>query len=674
MRAPGSSRSHPARSDTPAPAQVLIVYSRSLSRPPLALLPILLVVVVLHAATLGAQERTIQWPSMTVQAHLDADGHLQVKETESIVYNGDWNGGERRFSVSLQQRFDFERIVRVDSASGKDVTMVGGDLDRVDGFDLTDSHTVRWRGRLPSDPPFVNALRVYRLEYSYGNILVPEGDGYRLNHDFAFAERDGTIEAFTLDLTLDPAWGEPPGFTGHFGPVRLDPGFGFVVDVALSYRPAGRPDDVVFGAGIGERLALLSALGVLVILLGARLAQREISLGRLASSVPLDVVTEDWLKERVLAHRAEVIGAAWDEEIGAAEVTAVLARLESEKKLTSRVETKKVLVFTQHVLHMELLVPRDAFKEYERALIDALFNAGQSKTDTNAIRKRYQAKGFTPSTKIEAPLKQLVNRLVPGDVPPKRPRKTLTLLMVGGAVALFVVAGFMQPSDLVLAAIGSGVIFLTYLLALLQAKLWQTRVVRPLPHALRFIIPLAALIVAFGVVVQEDRLRSGLAVLAGLALLIAAAANSVFAMAMWRHGPQRLVLRRELAAARRWFIRELQSRDPKLHDDWFPYLIAFGLGTQMDHWFKAFGGETHRSTAIVAGSSWSSGGSSSSSSAGGWSGFGGGGGFAGGGSSGAWVAAASSVAAGVSAPSSSSSGGGSSSGGSSSGGGGGGGW
>ncbi len=57
-------------------------------------------------------------------------------------------------------------------------------------------------------------------------------------------------------------------------------------------------------------------------------------------------MTDPWLEERVLSQRAEVIGAAWDEEIGAAEVTAVLARLESERKLKSRVETKKVLVFT----------------------------------------------------------------------------------------------------------------------------------------------------------------------------------------------------------------------------------------------------------------------------------------------------------------------------------------
>lgn len=627
-----------------------------------------------RGSALHAQDRSLQWPSIHVEAHLDADGRLSVKETQTVLFNGDWNGGERRFSVALQQRFDFQRMVRVDSAGAGDITMVGGDLDRVDGFDVVDGNTVRWRARLPDDPPFENALRTYRLEYAYGNILIPQGDTYRLDHDFAFADRDGPIHAFTLDLTLDPAWGAPPGFTGQFGPVRLDPGYGFVVDIDLTYRPAGRPADVVFGAGIGERLALLTALGVAVILLGARFARREISLGRFAEPLPLDVVTQAWLEERVFSQRAEVIGAAWDQEIGAAEVTAVLARLESEKKLKSRVETKKILVFTSHILHMELLVPRDALDGYERTLIDALFNPGATRTDTTEIRARYKEKGFTPSTIIEKPLEARVNRLFDDDVPPPRPRKTLTLVLVLAAIACYVAAGVQNPPDLVLAAIGTGVIFATYLFALLQAKLWQSRVERALPHTLRFLIPVVALVVGFGAVAQEDRLRAGIFVLAGLALMITAAANSIFAMAMWRHGAARVVLRRELSAARRWFARELQSREPRLQDEWFPWLIAFGLGPQMDHWFKSFAGETHRSAAMATGSSWSSSSSGSASGSGGWTGFGGGGGFAGGGSSGAWVAAAGSVAAGVSAPSSSSSGGGSSSGGSSSGGGGGGGW
>ncbi|MEP7382665.1 MAG: hypothetical protein ABI910_13320, partial [Gemmatimonadota bacterium] len=125
-------------------------------RPVSALAPLFLLLALFARGTsLGAQEKTLRWPSIAVEAHLDQDGQLYVKETQAMAFSGDWNGGERRFSVALQQHFEFERMVRVDSASGADVTMVGGDLDRVDGFDLTGSNTVRWRSRLESDPPFV---------------------------------------------------------------------------------------------------------------------------------------------------------------------------------------------------------------------------------------------------------------------------------------------------------------------------------------------------------------------------------------------------------------------------------------------------------------------------------------------------------------------------------------
>ena len=33
-----------------------------------------------------------------------------------------------------------------------------------------------------------------------------DDDGYRLDHDFAFPDRAGVIERFSLHLTLDPVW------------------------------------------------------------------------------------------------------------------------------------------------------------------------------------------------------------------------------------------------------------------------------------------------------------------------------------------------------------------------------------------------------------------------------------------------------------------------------------
>jgi uncharacterized membrane protein YgcG len=136
-----------------------------------------------------------------------------------------------------------------------------------------------------------------------------------------------------------------------------------------------------------------------------------------------------------------------------------------------------------------------------------------------------------------------------------------------------------------------------------------------------------------------------------------------------REKPEAMVLRRDLTSARDFFATELNRQQPRLQDAWVPYLIALGLGSDMDRWFRAFG---NGSTAIPA--TMSSGGGSAGGSFGGrgqgWSGSGGA--FGGAGATGSW-AAMSSMASGVPSPSSSGSGGGGG-GGSSSGGGGGGGW
>lgn len=135
---------------------------------------------------------------------------------------------------------------------------------------------------------------------------------------------------------------------------------------------------------------------------------------------------------------------------------------------------------------------------------------------------------------------------------------------------------------------------------------------------------------------------------------------------------ERLALRRRLVSARRFFERELRRPTPRLEDAWFPYLLAFGLGSHIDRWFRAFGGREagHAVHPGLVAAGGASGGEPQSGWTGGGPQFGGGSG-GGGGWGGAWSAAATDLAAGVSAPSSSGGGGG---GGSSSGGGGGGGW
>src|SRR5262249_13803442 len=120
-----------------------------------------------------------------------------------------------------------------------------------------------------------------------------------------------------------------------------------------------------------------------------------------------------------------------------------------------------------------------------------------------------------------------------------------------------------------------------------------------------------------------------------------------------------------------FFMKELEKPRPNLRDSWYPWLIAFGLGGQVDYWSSRNPSSAATADFLTSSDSTTHTSSSGAAAATGWSG---GGGLSGGaGATGMWAAAAAGMAAGVAIPDSSSAGGGSSSGGSS-GGGGGGGW
>ena len=219
------------------------------------------------------------------------------------------------------------------------------------------------------------------------------------------------------------------------------------------------------------------------------------------------------------------------------------------------------------------------------------------------------------------------------------------------------------------------------------AASWRGRIDRGLGGVLGFLIPGGLMLLFAGAVVTGFRdvpllsrvFSSGFSyeVRLGATLLALALFNSMINQARSRERAQGIALRKRLASARRYFQQELDRPQPALRDEWFPYVLAFGLDKDAQDWFKAYGAQSAGSST----SSWSSSpstsssGSSSSSAPTGWSG--GGGAFGGAGATSTWALAAGSLAAGVAAPSSSGSSGssgGGGGGGSSSGGGGGGGW
>jgi hypothetical protein len=623
-------------------------------------------------AGLHAQGKELHWRSLDVEARLDAEGRLHLREAQAIVFTGEWNGGQRIFNLAPGQKVELHGVTRI-ASDGEPVALMRGDLDQVDHYEWQGSNTLRWRSRAPDDPPFAATEITYVLDYTLTHILVPDEQDreFILDHDFAFADREGPIERFTLALVLDPIWEprEARAFTGRYAKGLLPPGDSFVVRLPLAYSGSAPPAAVWRGASSELRrilgLLLLFAVGIEIV----RFLSKERAKGRFAPLTPVQGIDDTWLGEHILHEKPEIVGAAYDNSTSAPEVAALIARLVGEGKIRSRVSCEKVLFGRRDVMQLELLADRGEFEGYERILINALFING-STTDTSRIRAHYRRQGFDPANRIRAPIEGIVKRLrgpvVRSPDLSFRPAIVLVLAGIGGLVA----AAVSRPVEVgaLIASLAIGGV-LALILGQVAYHL-RERSGRVVVHSAILVALLSGLALGAAALVWGTGIRPSAFLLGAFILFVFGLCRLILTIARTRHQAAAVAMRRDLASARRFFMNELRRPEPRLRDEWAPYLIALGLGPHLDRWFRAFG-------ARAAGSATWSGVGGSSSAAGGTSGgswTGGGGAFGGGGATGSWAAAMGSMAAGVPAPSSSSSGGGGGGGGSSSGGGGGGGW
>lgn len=625
------------------------------------------------------QERSLHWDEIVVNAHLDARGTLHVRERQTFVFTGPWNGGERSFRVGLNQDLELEGLYRV-GPDGREIPLVEGDVGQVDHYAWADKDTLRWRSRLESDPPFDGTVMTYVIAYSLSRILTREGDVWSLSHDFSLPEAEWPIENLVVDLDLDPSWQPLDGTPTRFTRRHLQGGESVIVRTRLRHTGGTGAMAAEAGATLPPaplRRGLFAATLVIMAALYVRFRKAEAGRGRF-EPLPQAVWEETWLQENVFDLKPEEVGALWDQTVGPPEVAAVLARMVAEKKMTSEVRPGMKILGWQvkpGVLHLRLTVPRNSLPGYERGLVDKLFFDGDD-TDTDRVKKHYRSTGFNPATVIEKPLRALLAKHGQlGEVPAPDRKPTLLLwLAVAVLFALNAVSSLIATA--VLAAV---ILFLALwptLLGMVAAFAWRKRTAHLDLASLTFLIP--GLIV-LGICAAAAFLREwapasdvppGLFATMALAVLPLAVWNSLLNNARSRESDGTIRKRRLLASARSLLAEELESANPRLRDEWLPYLLAFGLGTNVDRWFRSFGGATGRSMSTM-GSGGSGGGIGGSGSGGGWSG--GGGSFGGAGATGAWAVAATGLASGVSAPSSSGGGGGGG-GGSSSGGGGGGGW
>jgi uncharacterized membrane protein YgcG len=609
----------------------------------------------LLASAARGQEKKLHWRTMDVDARLDADGRLHVTERQAMVFTGDWNGGERIFRLRPGQSLKLEGVARVDRATGEKKALSQGDLSEVDRYGWKDPQTLRWRSRRPSDPPFAETEIDYEIAYTLSGILIKRGDAYVLDHDFAFPDRQGPIEKFSLDLELDSVWQPREPWPGKLTRGPIPPGQGVVVTLPLAHRGAGRPRAARTATTRGERLAISLILLAATAGLFVAFRRREASLGRFAPLPSPGAMNETWLEKNVFSLLPEEVGALWDEDIGAPEVAAVLARLTAERKIETKAEGKK--------LSLRRLVSLEHFSGYEKALVEALFLGGDE-TDTDRIKAHYRSKGFDPAEKIKKELEEKLAEHPDFQDSTPRPSRWPTAVSIAAGTLILVLLAVTKtedPGSIIGLLIFHGIV---YGIAVAMAYVFRRRVAGLDLHSIAILwAPLLFLYLSYKGIASEN--QTTLIHLVGLLLLRLGIVNGIFNVAKSRDGAKKIARRKTLTAAR---------REPRLDDRWYPWIIAFGLGKAADHWFRAYG------PAPAAGSggrgSFGSSSSSSSSSAGSpgsWTG--GGGAFGGAGASASWAAAAGAIASGVASPGSGGSGGGGGGGGGgSSGGGGGGGW
>src|SRR4029079_6708181 len=114
-------------------------------------------------------------------------------------------------------------------------------------------------------------------------------------------------------------------------------------------------------------------------------------------------ITPKWIEENLVTIPAEVAGAAWDDEVEASEVSALLSRRVAEGKLTSTTPSTGEM-------NLKLNVPRETFEGYERELIDKLFFDGDE-TSTARIQAHYASSGFNPTSVIKSGVLRRVSDL-----------------------------------------------------------------------------------------------------------------------------------------------------------------------------------------------------------------------------------------------------------------------
>ena len=206
-----------------------------------------------------------------------------------------------------------------------------------------------------------------------------------------------------------------------------------------------------------------TAIVVIFALIVLGFVVRERNLGRFAA-IDTAIIDASWIETNILAHPAEVVGAAWDGRIGTPEVVALIARMTAEGKLESEVDGKNSMT-------LRLKVDRNKLEGHERALVNGLFFDNVTVTSTKDVRQHYKNQGFNPAAVIQPELNKQVKQVLPSGKTRLGYLPGIALFVAGLAFLISTVI-----SDPVYAAgMVAGIFAMAILAALLRIPGWLFR-------------------------------------------------------------------------------------------------------------------------------------------------------------------------------------------------------
>jgi hypothetical protein len=291
-------------------------------------------------------------------------------------------------------------------------------------------------------------------------------------------------------------------------------------------------------------------------------------------------IDAEWLERHVFSLTPELVGALYDRRIAWPEVAALVARMSGESKLASRVATGEK---GWSNLELWLLVDRQELTGYERELIESLFFA-QRTTSGDAIQEAYRSVGFDPAGILRRHLKPSCDSLLGA-----RPVFSWPLGLALAASAVGVVLSIRLGASGVVPVLVAAVLgALAPLSSNRIAARWRRDPEQPRSETLPFVASAGVSVGLLGLLIAAwpSLALIDVGIFAGWGLVGAVLAARVVA---FRESPRGLNLRRSLLAARRFFAAELDRAEPRIQDDWLPYLIALDLKGAVDHWYLAYG-------------------------------------------------------------------------------------